>query len=133
MAESRDAYKVLQVDPDADVDVIQAAYRRLARKFHPDLAGGTVDATTAEARMIEINTAWDQLRDPARRAAYDRQRAHRAGRRPRPGHLYGRISHLRHVSARSAPVERNGIGGAAAGATLGQRPQLRAIRGLVPG
>jgi curved DNA-binding protein len=75
MAEKRDAYKVLQVDPDADLDVIQAAYRRLAQKFHPDLTSESVDAITSEARMIEINEAWDKVRDPVRRAAYDRGRA----------------------------------------------------------
>ena len=40
MAEPLDAYKVLQVDPEAEDEVIQAAYRRLARKYHPDLATG---------------------------------------------------------------------------------------------
>jgi curved DNA-binding protein CbpA len=75
MAEPRDAYKVLQVDPDADLEVIQAAYRRLARKVHPDLTRESIDGAVSEAQMIEINTAWDQLRDPMRRATYDRQRA----------------------------------------------------------
>ena len=75
MAEPRDAYKILQVDPDADLEVIQAAYRRLARKFHPDLTGGSTDAASSEVRMVEINAAWDRLRDAVRRAAYDLQRA----------------------------------------------------------
>lgn len=66
----RDAYKVLQVDPEADPEVIQAAYRRLAQKFHPDRAPG---AEAAE-RMVEINAAWELLRDPGRRAEYDRAR-----------------------------------------------------------
>jgi curved DNA-binding protein CbpA len=81
MPEPRDAYKVLQVDPDADLDMIQAAYRRLAQKFHPDLTSASVDAVTSEARMIEINAAWEQIRDPLRRAAYNRRRA--AGHRAR--------------------------------------------------
>lgn len=66
-----DAYKTLQVDPEADPEVIQAAYRRLAQKFHPDRAPGP----DAEARMVAINAAWELLRDPERRAAYDRARA----------------------------------------------------------
>jgi curved DNA-binding protein CbpA len=66
-----DPYKTLQVDPEADPDVIQAAYRRLAQKFHPDVATGD----EAAARMIAINAAWEILRDPARRAELDRQRA----------------------------------------------------------
>ncbi len=84
MPEARDLYKVLQVDPEADPDVIQAAYRRLAQKFHPDLAG----SDEASARMIELNAAWEVLRDPQRRGAYDRERtrmlAREAGNRPRP-------------------------------------------------
>ena len=66
-----DAYKVLQVDPEAEDEVIVAAYRRLARKYHPDIAP---DAESA-ARMTAINAAWEAIGDPARRAAYDRSRA----------------------------------------------------------
>jgi curved DNA-binding protein CbpA len=66
-----DPYKVLQVDPEAEDEVIQAAYRRLARKYHPDVAP---DAESA-ARMTAINAAWDLLGDPIRRAVHDRERA----------------------------------------------------------
>lgn len=66
-----DPYKTLQVDSEADPEVIQAAYRRLAQKFHPDLAPGD----EAAARMIAINAAWEILGDPKRRAALDRKRA----------------------------------------------------------
>jgi curved DNA-binding protein CbpA len=62
-------YKVLQVDPEAEDEVIQAAYRRLARKYHPDLAPDVESA----ARMIAINAAWAVLGDPASRARYDRE------------------------------------------------------------
>jgi curved DNA-binding protein CbpA len=62
-------YKVLQVDPEAEAEVIQAAYRRLARKYHPDVAP---DAESA-ARMTAINAAWAVLRDPGQRARYDRE------------------------------------------------------------
>ena len=47
MADPVDPYKVLQVDSEAEDEVIQAAYRRLARKYHPDLMPGP----EAEARM----------------------------------------------------------------------------------
>jgi curved DNA-binding protein CbpA len=67
----RDAYRVLQVDPHADPDVIAAAYRVLARKLHPD--AGSADA----ARMAELNEAYARLRDPEERRRYDRER--RAG------------------------------------------------------
>ena len=71
MSGSFDAYKTLQVDSEADPEVIQAAYRRLAQKFHPDVAPGP----EAAARMAAINRAWAVLRDPVSRAAYDRERA----------------------------------------------------------
>lgn len=76
MPEQRDLYKVLQVDPEAEVDVIQAAYRRLAQRHHPDLAGGE----EASGRMIALNAAWEVLRDPGRRAAYDLERARQQAR-----------------------------------------------------
>ena len=69
-----DPYKVLQVDPEAEDEVIQAAYRRLAQKYHPDVAG-----PDGAARMTSINAAWELLRDPARRAAHDRARRVAAG------------------------------------------------------
>ena len=70
MPEPPDAYKVLQVDPEAEDEVIQAAYRRLARKYHPDLAGGA----EAAARMAAINAAWELIGEPTTRAVYDRAR-----------------------------------------------------------
>jgi hypothetical protein len=61
-------YQVLQVDPSADPEIIEVAYKRLAMKHHPDLGGGA----EAQERMRVLNAARDVLRDPARRAAYDR-------------------------------------------------------------
>jgi curved DNA-binding protein CbpA len=89
MPDRFDAYKVLQVDPEADVEVIQAAYRRLAQKYHPDAgASGGVGAE----RMIALNRAWELLRDPRRRAAYDLERrdgSSRATAGPVPGSVDG--------------------------------------------
>jgi curved DNA-binding protein CbpA len=68
---SADPYKTLQVDPEAEDEVIAAAYRRLARKYHPDVAG----SPEAAVRMAAINAAWEVIGDPERRAAFDRQRA----------------------------------------------------------
>ena len=73
-----DLYKVLQVDPEADPEVVQAAYRRLARKFHPDVAPGP----EAAARMTAINAAWAVLGDPEERRAYDHERAAVAEKAP---------------------------------------------------
>ena len=71
MADPADPYKVLQVDPEAEDEVVQAAYRRLARKYHPDVAPGP----EAAARMAAINAAWDRLGDPVARATYDKERS----------------------------------------------------------
>ncbi len=68
MMSERDAYTVLQVAPDADHVVVQAAYRALARRFHAD--GAAPDA----GRMVEINGAWERVRTPQRRDRYDRER-----------------------------------------------------------
>ena len=66
-----DPYKVLQVDPEAEDEVIQAAYRRLAQKYHPDRQQDAAGA----ARMVAINAAWEMVGEPGKRAAYDRERA----------------------------------------------------------
>lgn len=79
MPETFDAYKVLQVDPDAEDDVIKAAYRRLARKYHPDLAEGD----EAAARMSSINAAWELIGEPGARAAYDQLQPMPRGSRTR--------------------------------------------------
>jgi curved DNA-binding protein CbpA len=69
VTEPSDAYAVLQVDPAAELIVIEAAYRALARRSHPD-----GDAPDTE-RMTELSTAVAILRNPARRAQLDAQRA----------------------------------------------------------
>jgi DnaJ-like protein len=63
-------YKVLQVDPSAEQEVIEAAFRRLARKYHPDVN----PAPEAAARMRELLSAYEVLKDPVQRAALDRRR-----------------------------------------------------------
>ena len=79
MPETPDAYKILQVDREADPEVIQAAYRRLAQKYHPDVAGdpNSEAGREAMARMVAINAAWAVLRDLTQRAGYDRELAAR--------------------------------------------------------
>lgn len=70
MAESKNYYKVLQVDPSAEQEIITAAYRRLALKHHPDI-DTSPDATH---RMQAINEAYGVLGDPDARARYDQER-----------------------------------------------------------
>ncbi len=88
MTDTPDPYKVLQVDSEAEDEVIQAAYRRLAQKYHPDVATGPDPAV----RMAAINAAWEVLRDPSRRAAHDLARrvaARASERQPSAGHETG--------------------------------------------
>jgi curved DNA-binding protein CbpA len=68
MAEPFDPYAILQVSQEASQDVLQAAYRALARRLHPDHS----DDPAASARMAQLNAAWETLGDPDKRAAYDR-------------------------------------------------------------
>jgi DnaJ-class molecular chaperone len=68
MAESRDLYAVLGVAKGATDEVIRKAYRKLARKYHPDVNPGNHDA---ETRFKEISAAYDVLSDPARKKLYD--------------------------------------------------------------
>lgn len=71
MPPQRDAYAVLQVDPRAELDVIRAAFRALARRYHPD--GLTPDV----ARMSELSRAYAHVKTHELRAQYDQ-----AGRQP---------------------------------------------------
>lgn len=64
----RDYYEVLGVEHGADAGALKSAYRKLAKKFHPDINAG--DAS-AEAKFKEINEAYEVLKDPQRKAAYD--------------------------------------------------------------
>jgi molecular chaperone DnaJ len=64
-----DYYDVLNVPRNASDDEIKKAYRRLAMKYHPDRNNGSREA---EEKFKEITEAYDVLRDPAKRAAYDR-------------------------------------------------------------
>lgn len=78
MPMTREAYETLQVSPSAEPEVIAAAYRRLAQKYHPDVNS----SPAANQRMQDLNWAFEILRDPRRRAAYDRTRPFTAPRPP---------------------------------------------------
>src|SRR5262249_41128852 len=69
LASKRDYYEVLGVSQSASADDIKGAYRRLARKHHPDVNPGDGEA---ETRFKEINEAYEVLSDPNKRARYDR-------------------------------------------------------------
>ena len=81
--EYKDYYKVLGVARDAKPEEIKKAYRLLARKFQPDVS----KEANAEERFKEIQEAYEALKDPEKRAAYDQLGAWRQGQqfRPPPG------------------------------------------------
>jgi curved DNA-binding protein len=73
----KDYYEILGVEPSSGEAEIKSAYRRLARKFHPDVS----KEAGAEEKFKAVNEAYEALRDPQKRAAYDqlRSRGYRPG------------------------------------------------------
>jgi DnaJ-class molecular chaperone len=69
MAKFRTHYDNLKVSHDAPIEVIQAAYRSLARKYHPDKTGSTPEGN---ATMKILNASYEVLSDPVKRAQHDR-------------------------------------------------------------
>jgi len=64
-----DYYELLEVERTADSATIKSAYRKLAMKYHPDKTGGCTDS---EAKFKAVSEAYECLKDPQKRAAYDR-------------------------------------------------------------
>ena len=75
----QDYYKTLSVAPDADSKTIKTAYRKLARKYHPDVSAHS----EAEERFKQISEAYEVLKDPQKRAQYDELREY--GTQPQGG------------------------------------------------
>jgi curved DNA-binding protein len=78
--EYKDYYKIMGVGRDASADDIKRAYRRLARKYHPDVS----KEKDAEERFKEVGEAYEVLRDPEKRAAYDGLGTRQPGEEFRP-------------------------------------------------
>ena len=83
----KDYYEILGVKRDASADDIKTAYRKLARKYHPDVS----KEKNAEEKFKEMSEAYEALKDPEKRAAYDQLGRHAAGQefRPPPGWGFG--------------------------------------------
>ena len=77
--EFKDYYKIMGVARDATEAQIKTAYRKLARKFHPDVS----KEKDAEARFKDLGEAYEVLKNPEKRAAYDQ-----LGQGPRPGEQF---------------------------------------------
>jgi curved DNA-binding protein len=75
----KDYYDTLGVSRGADAEAIKRAYRKLARKFHPDVSR----ERNAEAKFKDVQEAYEVLKDPEKRAAYDQ-----LGRHYRPGQQF---------------------------------------------
>ena len=86
----KDYYTILGVEPSAGDAEMKTAYRRLARKYHPDVS----KETGAEDKFKAVNEAYEALRDPDKRKAYDQLRAqgYRPGEEFRPPPDFGRGS-----------------------------------------
>ncbi|WP_451982479.1 DnaJ C-terminal domain-containing protein [Azospirillum endophyticum] len=82
-----DPYEVLGVKRDASDDDIRRAYRKLAKKFHPDL---NPDNSQAEERFKAVSAAHEFLSDPDKRGRYDRGEIDASGAERRPDHSYYR-------------------------------------------
>lgn len=80
MSRTRTHYEVLGVPEDASTEQIRRAYRALVRRYHPDhlaaSAANPASRAEAERHIRELNAAWQDLRDPDRRADYDQRFSH---------------------------------------------------------
>lgn len=98
--ERRDPYRILQVQRDADPDVVRAAYRALARRLHPDGAASPLDEA-AEQRMTDLNWAYALMRDPIRRERWESDRRRSPPATPAEAATHG---------APRAPLDADGAG-----------------------
>src|SRR5437899_7384937 len=125
MATRPDYYKTIGVDKKASAEEIKKAYRRLARRYHPDR---NPDDTHAEERFKEVSQAYDVLGDPEKRKQYDSGSgpfATGAG----PGGGFGGFGNFDFDASSMGDILSNLFGGAAGGGGRGARQRVRPERG----
>ena len=105
---SVDPYQILQVLPSAEQEVVHAAFRALAMKYHPDRDS----SARASRRMMELNQAYAMVRDPELRAQFDK--SHRAARVPFDA---ASVPPMNGRMAPPPPQQRRGMSNADANAT----------------
>ena len=104
----RDYYEILGIKRDASQDEVQRAYRKLARKYHPDVS----KASDAEEKFKEINEAHEVLKDPEKRKMYDQLGPNwRAGQNFRPPPGWETQHDFHRGGAQQAEFEWGGPGG----------------------
>ncbi|QFY43433.1 DnaJ domain-containing protein [Candidatus Methylospira mobilis] len=82
----KDYYQIMGLDKSASAEEIKKTYRKLARKYHPDVS----KEPDAEEKFKEVAEAYETLKDPEKRAAYDQLGSHHAGEDFRPPPEWGR-------------------------------------------
>ena len=117
----KDYYAALGVSRDADADAIKTAYRKLARKYHPDVS----KEANAEEKFKEVGEAYETLKDPEKRAAYDQLGQYTAGAEFRPPPNWGQ----EHAGGQQFSFDDldladlfAGLAGRGGGAPRGERP-----------
>ena len=109
MRDEEDLYAILQVHPAAEPEIVEAAYRRLARMYHPDVN----KSPHAHAIMTRINRAYEILKDPPKRAQYDRERAYRQRQAQPAAQRQARAEYERREQAQRMQRERQAQHGSA--------------------
>ena len=82
----KDYYSILGVERNAGADEIKKAYRKLARKYHPDVS----KESNAEEKFKEVAEAYETLKNPEKRAAYDQLGSHQPGKDFQPPPDWGK-------------------------------------------
>lgn len=128
----KDYYAILGVERAASAEDIKKAYRRLARKYHPDVS----KEPDAEEKFKEMAEAYETLKDAEKRAAYDQLGRHAAGQdfRPPPdweqqfGGMHGMFEDIDFADLFAGLAGRGRQGGRAAGAFASGRDYEAAVR-----